>query len=572
MTARQCAVGYLAATALAFAYVAFHTPPQGEDWLHLVWGAKNPASRFLIDHYTATDIIGYALAHSTALHTIATPLFATALVIGATTLALRRRVDLASWDDVGLIIVCGGLLWLATARLGVAWFHRPGAAASIYGLAFAVWAIAPLYCNWRLAWRGYALVMAVVGFVAASAARPVAIVLVIYAALAIQRSRQRTGWMVGLLIGLVGGALAVFLDRPGMDLAGFSEQIEGAINIGRETAEIISLVLVLTMARLVIVELRPRFAADCAPPDTSRALWWLLVWFVVGIVAIISPRFTEAGFAPPALVMTIAALPIFPWLMAVRPLRVLVLAIVVVAQLIGWTLSIARYRELADEYAGWLTAIDNTPVGGIVKLAPPRHVDADFFSFGGDWAEPAARQNAARWLFDRGDIVFTAAFKGFEASPELAIVLETADREALARAPARWPSVASAARADFDDFIDTLPEPDRFDGRLRVTNLTFAALAGRPVYVATSERGELAWHRVRRKRINDDYQITLEVRPDDLAAPFPETHLWVGDREVAEVIRDGGSFRVPLRSTARYVLVACDAARCFLVDAFRRQL
>jgi hypothetical protein len=99
-----------------------------------------------------------------------------------------------------------------------------------------------------------------------------------------------------------------------------------------------------------------------------------------------------------------------------------------------------------------------------------------------------------------------------------------------------------------------------------VVNAAVPALRGRPLLVAFTERGNLVAPSTRRLSPNDDDDYPLAVKPA-FARAYPEAYAYVGAAATPVRYEDRRYWVRPM-TTERTVVIACDPARCILVDAF----
>jgi len=334
------------------------------------------------------------------------------------------------------------------------------------------------------------------------------------------------------LAGVVIGTAAVFLDSPQIDFKGFKAGFEGSLGaVGlslREANELISLVLGFGIAKLALVRLRPRWGGDETVPDSTETMSWLWTWFSLTLLALLGPKYSEAMLFSSSLVLCIAALPYFNWLLTSRLLRVAICAVVVGIHVIAWGFALAYYVPLGAEYRDRVAKIESTPPGGVAVIEPYSvPLPKEFWFFGEDWAEIDVRQTIAIDLFGLRSIEFSSGFRGVEANPNLDIRLEvegvSPEQLAAARAPAYWGTNLLTARGQFEDLIDALDGKD-FSARLVVVNRgDLDVLHGRRLIAAAYERGQPTKPKITRKPPDEDNVQAISVRPTKLTREYRES-------------------------------------------------
>ena len=582
--ARAVAYAFVAIALALHGVIAWVSPLQGDDWTDWRWSRTyehlafpDRVLEFLSAHFTFSDLIGFVLARSTVVHAIVTPLVGLALVIGLFTIARRRLPRFDVWNDLVGLVVGSSLIWIATPRAATTWFHRPYVATWIYGAAAALWLLAPYRCRWQPR-RAWVPLIFLGGFSAGSSTRQIGTILLVGVSAAIWRApRPRARWMWFGLAGVVLGTLAVYLDTPQIDFRGFKAGFEGSLGaIGlslREGGELISLVLGLAMVKLALVRLRPAWGGDEALPETHETMRWLWAWFGLTVLALLGPRYSEATLFPASLVLCIAALPYVSWFATSRPLRLVLCGLAIAIHVIVFSFALATYLPLGAEFRERVARLEQARAGSVAIIEPYSTVLPGFWSFGEDWAEVAIRQRIAIEVFDLRGVEFSSPFRSLDPDPGLDLRFEvtgvTPAELRAARAPAYWGTNLATARSQFEDLIPRLERvaSGAFSARLVVVGFELDVLRGRPLLAATFEGGVLTTLKVTRKPPDDDNRQTVVTRPGNIVGKHRDAHLVIGKRS-SPTISERGEFRVPAMTTELHSIVACDARRCLLVDAF----
>ncbi len=561
--------------------VAWLSPIQGEAWDHWLWAKDHDRSglAFVFDvlasHLTFSDLIGYALARSTLFHAIVSPLVELAVIAGAFTVAARRLPRFDDWDDLLGFTAISMLIWIGAPRMGLTWFHRPYVAQWVYGIAVALWVIAPFRCGWRPGRIG-AVLLFVAGVCAASSTRQIAIATLAAAIYATVRTERREPWMWAAIAGLVIGAVLIFVDFPQPDFRGFKPEFERTLvtidHSFRETGEIVALVLGLVFAKLVVAALRPRWGGDTDPPDTSESPRWIWIWLGLLVIPLFGPRYRgEASVFPATLVLCIATYPFVRWIATSRPIRVVLIATIVGVHAIAWTIALSTYLRCGDEFRDRLARLETGT--GVVDIPPYSTIESTFWFAGEDFEAAGPRQLIAIELFDLEDITVTPPFRRYEENTRLTIHLATervTPRQLRnAQVPTRWGSNPTTARRQFEFFIHRLEAigVTDFTAELRVDNLDLPAFHGRPVVVSRFDHGELTPQRIARKPFDDDNLQKLAVRPRSIPNDYPESFAIHGDQAEPVPFRRG-AYQLRPRTTRLNGVVACSSTRCLLIDAF----
>lgn len=579
--ARAALGAFFIAMIAVHALIAWQSPVLADDWRHWMWSADHAgdsagefARAFAAAHYTLSDLIGFALAQSTLFHTIVSPLVGVALILGLVTFATRRLPRPDAWSDVVAIILVSALIWIAAPRAGLVWFYRPNAAIQIYGVALALWVLAPYRCRWQP--RGAAAWLLLAGgYFAGTSTRQLGLAALGGAIYAIQRTprTERRRWMWLGLFGLAIGTLAGFLDDPPdvrVVKRGFESSL-GALNLSiREGGELIALVLVLVFARLLLAKLRPA-GGDRDAPDTSETARWFGLWFGLSMLALFGPRYSEAMLFVPTLVLCIAALPVLVWVMASR-LRAVVVAIAVGVHLVVWPFALSIYIPAGAEYRARMATLEDAPAGGVAVLRPYRELTPSFWFFGEDWSAAGGRQLAAIKIFGLRDIELAPWYRRLESNPGLDFRLElagvTPQQLRAADAPALWATELGVARDQLEQLAKRLEATlgKQFTARLVIANLRFAELRGRPLIAAAYENGAALSLASARAPYDDKNRQFIRV-PSRITSAYPEAYLVIGDRaSLVEPYRNG--YRIQVMTRERHALVVCNPARCVAIDVY----
>ncbi|HMG24256.1 MAG TPA: hypothetical protein VK607_23135, partial [Kofleriaceae bacterium] len=326
---RLALFGFLTATVAVHAIVGWWQPIQTDDWEQLTWGARH-AGHWLAGHYTFSDVMAYALPSVRPLHAAVCGIGQIAIVLGAFVVARRRWPRPDAKSDVLEVVAVSALLWIAQPRAGFTLFARPNVAAHVCGCAVALWLIAAFRCRWRTS-RAGTLALALAGLVVGTSTRQIATATLIGLALWFRRTpvAERAGWMRVVLGTLFAGTVVGFVDPPRVELLRvFNRGLEPnliLLNVPlREAGQLISLLLLLALARLVLEAVRPgtasRAGADELPPP-RETLTWFWTWLLTCVACLFGPRYGEPTLLPATLVLVIAALPYVRWLCATRALR-----------------------------------------------------------------------------------------------------------------------------------------------------------------------------------------------------------------------------------------------------------
>jgi len=533
--ARYALLAFALALLTVHGVVCYLSPLVGQDW--------TPGTQSL------GDLVDYALAQSRLLHAIATPLATLALLVGVFALAARRLPRADAWDDVLALIALSALIWIAAPHAGVLCFARPYAAAWIYGGAAAVWLLVPLRCGWRLpVWLAIAG-----GLVVGAGTRQYGTIALV---LAIRERRHRA-----LIAALAAGTVVLYALPPWVDFRGWKPGFELSLNALyleiKEGGTLVTLVALLAFGKLALGALRPRWAGEPTPVvRETLALGGL--WLFASALALCGPGYSEVTLLPATLILCVGAYPYVISLVTSRPVRVVVVVVVISIHAIAWTTSLATYVELDATFRARMAAIAATPPGGVAAIPTYADIDQTFWAYGEDWPRAGQRQLVAIERFGLRDIEFAPSFRKQEQNPHVAVRFEGDPR---APQPRFWASEVDAARQQFVAAMSTVT-----DARLVVDGITFPELRGRPLVIAFAEHGTLVAPTARRLSVNDDDDYPISVKPAFHKA-YPETYAFAGAQPAAVRYEDRRYWVRPMTSE-RTVLIACDPARCMLLDAF----
>ncbi len=576
-TPRMALAGFVIAMLVVSAVSAWLSPLAGADWTQWTRPVRHvgdPTWSWIARHFTFADVMAYAVAHSTWVHTIVTPLACLALVIGAFTLALGRLPHPDSWDDVLGVMAVSALLWIGQPRPGfVLLFHRPHVAWHVYGCALALWTIAPFRCGWRPR-GGLTVALALAAFLVGTTTRQLALAtLVTIVGYLVRTPRADRGrWMGIALAALVPGTILGWFASPRIEIGkvvnrGLEHNLL-VVNLSvREGGQIVAAVLLLVLAKLALDLWKPSPAP--ALPDAGATHRWFWIWFGLCVVALFGPRFGEASLLPATLVLCAAALPWMLWLAGTR-LRAVVIGLAVGVHVVMWTTGLVTFAELGGEFRERIAVLERTPKGSVAVIRPYSEVLPNPWFHGEDWFT-TSRQLVAIDVFGLADIDFAPTFRKLETNPRLVIRLEVegaTDAEVRAAAPARWATDLTHARTQFEGFARGLQRKlgKTFTARLVVDNLPFPERAERPLHAAWYEGGRMTSPRIRRTNpgVNDEQSVTM---PAPLARRMGETYL-VREAKGTPIKNINGNFELQPMRAGLLAIVACDPKRCFAVDAW----
>ena len=181
--------------------------------------------------------------------------------------------------------------------------------------------------------------------------------------------------------------------------------------------------------------------------------------------------------------------------------------------------------------------------GSTVTIAPSTPVAGDFWVPPESWWRASLREDVARSVFGLGDIRFEPPFRDLEPSMEL--VLDAADAPHDLQLAKSWFRAAG------------VPE-------LRATNLDWPERRGRPVLLARRRAGVALVPGSRHGGPITNGRYWLE--PD--VAPAADAEVWlVHDGVALSPRRSGARFELSPPQVGWYVLLVCDAAECWALDA-----
>jgi hypothetical protein len=584
MKARVAILGLLAALAALYAFVAYWTPIQGDDWNHWIWNGQHRhdehwALSFAASHFTFADLVSYVLARCRVVHVVVSPLVYVALVVGLFVVA-TRRAPRATWNDVLGIALVPALIWIGQPNAGITLFHTPHVALYIYGACAAVWFVAPLRCGWSpppALWP----VLALAGYCAGSASRALGAATLIGTLLAIRSipRERRARWMWIAFGGLVAGVVAGYASPPWIEFGrvfrrGLEANLtgQGLLRFAfQETGELIAFVLALVLADMVLGLLRRPRADDASRPDPAEALRWLLGSFAVTAWCLFGPQYNESTLFPVTCMLAVAALPFVLWLASARPLRILIIAVAIAVNLVAWSLALASYKKFGEQATQRMAILESAQPGTIAAIAPYSVVPTSFWFKGEDLDNARLRQLLAIEAFGLRDIVFDPLFRRLERNPGVELELEsdaTADQLAAARAPVFWATELAAARKQFELFIKRLRAitGKPVSARLVVKNVELRERGSRPLLAAWVEGNDTMIPRVTRSPLDEHAQHTIRIYPPDNRR-FTEAWLIDGSTVTTTQYR-GGSPRVHPLEIRVQVVVACNPERCLVADAF----
>lgn len=586
--ARWVLLGLAAAMLAVHGAAGWLSPLGGDDWRYLAglpggWLARAELA----------DAWGTLLARWPVVHAIATPVAGAAMIAGVFALSARRLPDPRRGSDVLGLALVSCLIWIALPRAGAMWFHRPYAAAQIYGAALAVWFLVPFRLGARLAGAGWPIAMCALGLAVGSATRQIGLAATVGAAIAVARTRQpgRLRWMVPGLAGVAIRFVAGAVRWPRTDLIYVFAHPERSLMrmepLLAAGGPLIALIALLVIARALVISPDRAATADAADaasvtwsaplPDAGDSLWWLGGWLGLGVAALLGPSSTAATQLPAVIALCAGALPYLSWLAGSRFARWILIGLVAGVHAAAWTLALSRYRALDAEFHDRMAAIARTPANRVATVAPYADVLPDFWSIGEDWAEAAPRDALAIERWGLAGIDLAPPFRQLEPSPGLHLALEVdgvTDAElAAARPPPVWARDLANARRQFTALLARLRRVAGRDvpARLRVLDGEIVAATPRPIYAAWSDGpddpgGAGVVAPVVTRSVLDPTSVETLGFPPVLATRLPEA--WVVTPAGARSVRcQPGSCRVKIERTERLVLLLCNAARCLAADA-----
>ena len=580
---RIALVGFALAMAIVVALVAFWTPPQGDDWSQWLWAARHRELgsgrwlvTFLASHAAFSRLASYALARSHALHVVISPIVHVALVFGIYVVSTRRLPG-ASWDDVLGIVLASALLWVCGERIGQTLFHRTYVASDVYGATLAVWLLAAYRTGWRAPrWAIVPLVLAAYG--AGTSTRMIAMGALAGAMVtmrALPRER-RAPWMRWTLVALVVSTIAGFAIPPWIQVGVFLRHGWDANLLHLESileitgVPIVALAILAAIDRLLAAAGRTHAPPEDAP-DPREALGWLAAWCALALGALLGPRFTDAMLLPASIALVLACLPYARWLARGRALRRVISVTAAAVIVLAWGHSLAVYRAHGLEAQERFARIARGQPGQIVAVEPYRELLPTAWLSGEDWGAASLRQTVAIELYGLEDIELSPWFRRLEVNPGISVRLEldgvSDEVRRSAGEPAVWGTELSVARHQFELFMRRLRDRGVAPtARLVVTNVDPSAFGGRLLLAAWADHGRVFSPRVAHFLGDANDRYTVTIRPPQ-AAQLDEAWAMHGDA-VDRIAYARGTMRVQPSRRERYVLVACDASRCFAADAF----
>lgn len=573
MRARAALIAYCVALAAVHGVVALWTPIQGDDWGHWVWASQHEGVvSWLAAHFTFSDAAAYVLARSTVCHALLTPVVSVALLVAMFTLAMKRLPNATASDLLGISLAYA-LIWFVQPRAGLSLFHVSNVALYVYGAAIAAWFVVPLRCGWsvpRWAWPIYSLA----GYCVGTSSRAIATAVLVGFVLTLRRRRARWLWVgfAALLVGTIVG----YVDPPWIAIRtvvrrGLYHYLEMSNLPIHEAGRAVSLVAALVLAYVVLATYRRGHGARDGRPEPADALCWLVASLLTSAFCLFGPRYAEATLFPVTCIVVIGALPWLLWLTRVRPLRFVIVALVIVTHAVVWPTALVQYHDYGaegrDRWARLAAAR-----GGTAVLEPYSQIRASYWFFGEDMASAASRQLIGYEVFGARDIELSSTFRHLEPNPDIHVALEIdgvpeAEQMSAGR-PDHWGSVLSVARWQFEGFIRRLRARTGrpVTARLLVTDVDFPQRAGRPLVAAWARGTELFVPRISRSRNYATDTDRIKIYPPD-DARFDEAWL-IRSGEVARVPYPEGLARIQPTSTEEVVVVVCNAESCLVADAF----
>ena len=565
---------FIATVFALHAACAWYAPLATDDWDMLMFQrAYRHAptvrwfSELVSEHGTFADVVNILVAQYRFLHPIFTPLAGLATVFGIFTLASRRLPRFDAWDDVVDVIVIAALLWLAAPRLGLVYTHRPYAAKWLYGIAVALWFLAPFRCGWHP--RGWRVVLVVLaGLLAGTATRSVGISCLVAVVITLRKTQERERWMWSGLAGVVVGSTIGMIVQP-FDFKGWGVMLDFYVPFD-EAIELVSLLLGLAVLKILLGVFWPSQRGD-AMPDARESLGFMIAWFFYLPVMLCGPRYSQASVFGAAVILVIGAVPIVRWLMTSPPLRKLITVIALTTMAIAWSLALAANLRFGAEFRERYARIKAAPRNTVVTLAPYHQIRPTFFVYGEDLQDAARRELIAASLFRLRDIHLEPEFRLLERNPQLSIRLVTEgvtpQQLSDAGAPDEIATTLKTARRQFEDIVEALRErlTTPFSARL-VIALDAEPLRGRELVGATYENGKLLTMRITRKPQDEESRQRIVVKPASFARRYSEAYAVIGGRTMPIKYSDG--YRLQTLTTDLHAVIVCDPQRCFLVDAF----
>jgi hypothetical protein len=577
---RLALLGFAIAMVAVHALAAWWQPLLGEDWLHLRWDVRGSGS-WLATHFMPSDMVAYVLAHGALPLAIVSPLATVAIVVGVFVLAHRRLPRIDAWDDVLALIVISGLIWICQPRPGYLWFARQNVASHVLGCAAAVWLIAPFRCGWRVG-RGATCALVVAALIVGASTRQIAMATLVGLAIAVRRSPVRPRWMLWTLGALTVATIAGFFDPPHIAILrvlrrGLEPNLPGLSAPIREGGQLVSLVLLLVLAKLAIDAMRTRSQAPLPPaaaaplPDPRETLSWAWAWLGICVVSLFGPRFGDPTLLPATLVLVVAALPYVQWLCATPALRVLIVGTALGIHAVAWYGAVSETARIHDEFRARLATLERTPAGEVAVIPPYSELRPTPWFGGEDWSV-ASRQLIGIELFGVRDIELRPWFRWLEVNVHLTFRLESQGLDAAqlrAAVPTLWATDVPSARQQFDLFVKRAERiaGKAFTARLLVDDLVFLERKARPLMIAWFEHGKPTVPRT--TRIGPDptfrHKVTLTR---GIAEAHRESYV-VQDGRATPIVTDSNAYLLQPQVAGLYSVVVCDPGRCVLLDSFR---
>lgn len=573
--------------ALAVVFLVVHAVLAGlspfveNDWEPALWAARFDYTsgvawlgHFLVDHWTFSDLVTYALGRVGWLHLWLSPLAALALVTGMFSLAFGRLPR--TGRDLFGVALGSAFFWIATMRPGVLYFHRTTAGTQLYGAALACWVLAAYRGVWQPT-RWLVVPFVIGALMAGTSTRQIGIATAIAAIVMMRRQAVRPRWMKAATIALVIGALAGCADLPLLEFRrvlsrGLEQNLVLLISPLSETGKLVSIAALLALAKLVLERMWPRLApTEEAELPPARATFHL-GWTAAGLAAfgLFGPRATDAMQMPTTVVAIIGLLPYYQWLATSRPIRYLLVVLAVVTHLVAWTYGAVTLRSLHTEYRTRIAAIESTPAGEVATVPPYKMSLPDVFRTGEDWGAAAFRQLVAIEVFGLRDIEFNPSFRSLDPNPQVQIVFHsdglTTEQLRAADAPTIWATQPVAARVQFKNLMKRLEDLDvtGFTAEIHVRNRELETFQGRPLTVAWFESGKLIAPDVTRGNKDETDRIPFSVKGESKSL-FKEAYVVEGG--VATRADQGRYIYIKPVTTEIQSIVLCTPTRCLLADS-----
>jgi hypothetical protein len=578
--ARIALVAFFVVIAVVHALVASWTPVQADDWLHWIWSGRHDgdSSRavvgaFVTTHFEFSDMISFVLARCREFHVLVSPAVGVLLVIGIFVVAMRR-LPTATWRDLLGVALASALIWIAQPHAGVTWFYTQSVALHVYGVAAALWFVAPFRCGWNVR-RWMWPVLALVGYCVGTSTPAIATATLVGVVIAI-RNLPRARWMWFALGGLAIGTVINYVRPPWIEFGRvFRRGFEPNLILMKLPIEMVGRVISL-IAALVLVDLclaaagRARASLDGCP-DPKDGARWLAGWFVTSVWCLFGPHHYEATFLPATCMIVIAALPYLMWLASSKPIRYVIVGFAIGVHVVVWATVLTTYHKVGKEADVRMAILQHEAKSDrIPQLEPYSQVLPSSWFFGEDLALTRLRQLVALDVFKIPDIRLES-FRRLELNPGIKLELEIdgpSAAELQAAAVPRWSTVISVAREQFERLVKRLRTitSQPITARLVVKNVNFPERGERPLLVAWSERGDVVSPRTAISPIDENNEYTMKLYGDDVKL-FNE----------AWIVHDGTSTKTPYRNGSprarpmtaqRNVVVLCNAERCLAADAF----